>query len=43
VLKLWQLLEGTDTDRAVYDKIADILYDGDHEAREKIRKIIEAK
>ena len=43
VLKLWQLLEGTDTDRAVYDKIADILYDSDHEAREKIRKIIEAK
>ena len=43
VKKLWQLLEGTDTDRAVYDKIADILYDSDHEAREKIRKIIEAK
>jgi hypothetical protein len=43
VIKLWQLLEGTDTHRAVYDKIADILYDSDHEAREKIRKIIEAK
>ena len=40
IQKLWEMLEGTDTDRAIYQKIASIYFGKNEGASERVRKII---
>ena len=40
IQKLWEMLEGTDTDRAIYQKIANIYFGNDEGASVRIRKIV---
>jgi hypothetical protein len=40
IVKLWEMLEGTDTNRAIYQKIANIYFGNDEGASERIRSIV---